>query len=1288
MNIVSLRICILYLLAVSGYCQASGGMPQSGRIEGPEHRLLFTENLGQVKDQSGNGRPDVLFYGNDRQMGFFVRSQGISYQLQRDLTFRELDCPSAPASKKRTAETCVSYRVDLEWLNANKSPVVKKGAVVNGIERYYRVGDESLRDAASYADFELKELYDGISVHYYEQKGHLKHDYLVSAGANYRQIKLRIYGAKPVIDENGSIIMHTPLGDIVEAAPVAFQNGHRIDIRWTVKDNEIGFEIAGFDPTQALVIDPLTRAWGTYYGGTSGDQVNRCATDQAGNAYLVGFTGSASNIATTGAHQTTLSAGYDAMLVKFNSSGVRQWATYYGGSGWDVAYACSFDASGNIYLVGATTSTSGISTSGAYQASFGGSYDAFLVKFDNTGVRQWATYYGAVGSDYGHACFADGNGDIYFSGSTTSTAGISTSGAFQQSYAGNWDGFIAKFSSAGSRLWATYYGGGSDDFGNSVATDNSGNVFLAGAAWSSSGISSTGSFQSANGGFVDGYLAKFSSSGVRLWATYYGGSQSDYLSWNRVDASGDILIVGITQSSAGIASIGGYQTSPGGQWDIMSAKFDTNGNRVWGTYYGGAGSENDAFGALGSSGDIFISGHTTSTVGLATAGAWQTVFGGGNTDAFLARFSPAGQLHWSTYYGGPQEEWDVFEDGNLSCAVDNNGNTYLAGNTTSTAGIASAGAFQQTLAGNFDAFLVKFNCSILGQARALINPVCVGGNLSFTTSAYTNSIINYSWSGPSAFSSTLANPAINGVQAQHAGTYTLQAGDGTGCNETVLITVTVGSNPTVSLNSGTLCQGSSFTLTPSGAGTYTYLNGGPVVSPATNMTYSVTGTSSLGCLATNTAVATLTALPAPSITVNSGSVCAGQIFTLVAGGASTYSFSGGSNMVSPAFTTSYSVSGTSTAGCISQNSAVSNITVYPSPTVTVNSGSVCAGEMFTLSPAGAFSYTYSGGSNTVVPFANTSYSVTGTSVYGCVSQSAALSHVTVNANPTITANSGSICAGQSFTIVPNGAQTYSVSGGSSIVSPANSTTYFVTGTSSAGCTSQSAATSNLIVHPNPTVVVNSGSICAGQVFTIHATGAVSYTYSGGSTVSPASTSSYSVTGTSTAGCISPSAAISTVTVAANPTVTVNSNKIQICAGEGATLTAGGAVTFTADGQAFNSTLAVTPGTTTQYTVAGTAANGCMSAVSITQSVSPCAAITNYAGRNCFTAYPNPCPGGLWIESDLAVEIAITDCLGHLVKRENVLPGRSQINLTELTPGVYFLRAASCQAGGIIKVFKQ
>lgn len=294
------------------------------------------------------------------------------------------------------------------------------------------------------------------------------------------------------------------------------------------------------------------------------------------------------------------------------------------------------------------------------------------------------------------------------------------------------------------------------------------------------------------------------------------------------------------------------------------------------------------------------------------------------------------------------------------------------------------------------------------------------------------------------------------------------------------------------------------------------------------------------------------------ITISSTSsvVCLGNSITLTANYGTGLSWSNGlvnGVSFSPTTTQTYTVTGTNENLCADQ--ATIAITVETSPTITVNSGAICAGKSFTIIPGGANTYTIQGGSAVKTPTANTSYTVIGTSAAGCVSSTFATSSITVNANPTITVNSGSVCPGQSFTITPGGANTYTFQGGSSIKTPTTNSTYTVVGTDINGCISQTFATSSITIGTNPTLTVNSGTICYGSSFTISPSGANTYTFSSGSVVSPTANTTYTVTGTGLNGCTNSIGAISSVVV--NPALadlSVIASQTNICADQSVTIT--------------------------------------------------------------------------------------------------------------------------------------
>lgn len=374
------------------------------------------------------------------------------------------------------------------------------------------------------------------------------------------------------------------------------------------------------------------RLWSTYYGGTGWDYGYSLAIDQEGNLYLAGTTNSSSNIA-SGGHRNTHAGSNDAFLVKFDAAGVRQWATYYGGSGIDSGTGVAVDKQGNVYLAGQTQSTAGIA-SGGHQNTQEGTTDAFLVKFNASGVRIWATYYGGFGFEDNSSVATDGEGNVYLAGRSEGYGNIASGGHQNNFGGGTFDAFLAKFNAAGVRQWATFYGGSRDDLGFSVATDGSGNVYLAGITGSENNIAAAG-HQMAYGGVEDAFLAKFNAAGARQWGTYYGGTSGEQSGQVAVDAEGNVYLAGTTVSTDNIA-FGGFQDALRGSTDLFLARFDSAGARQWGTYYGAVPDDLALAVAAGPPGNIYVSGYTESFSNFASGG-YQNTYGGGAWDAFLVK---------------------------------------------------------------------------------------------------------------------------------------------------------------------------------------------------------------------------------------------------------------------------------------------------------------------------------------------------------------------------------------------------------------------------------------------------------------------------------------------------------------------------------------------------------------------------------------------------------------------------------------------------------------------------
>jgi hypothetical protein len=1059
--------------------------------------------------------------------------------------------------------------MDMTLAQANLNPLITTEGRSNDYVNYY---NKQALDVHQYSKITYHDVYPGIDWAIYTSNGEVKYDFIVKPGADPSLIKLEFTHQEELgMDKSGGFTLKNRMGSISEKKPVSFQDGKEIETAFMLKDNFISFALEEYSSSSTLVIDPAM-VWSTYYGGSDyeGYLPNMgSAIDASGNVYIAGTTSSSSGIG-SGGYQNTFGGynaplslyGGDGYLVKFNSSGVRQWATYYGGTEVDYGWSCAVDASGNVYLAGMTGSTVNIA-SGGYQNTYGGGSvpayqgggDAYLVKFNSSGARQWATYYGGTGYEYGYTCATDASGNVYLGGSTSSSAGISSAG-FQNTYTGGADAFLVQFNSSGVRQWATYYGDAGSESGNAITTDASGNVYLAGSSNSTINIAS-GGFQNTTGGGGDAFLVKFTNAGVRVWGTYYGGATTDFGQCCAMDASGNVFLSGSTTSSANIAS-GGFQNTfagSGGSSDAFLVKFNSSGLRQWATYYGGASDDNGYSCVADVLGNVYLAGTTTSTSNIAYLGFQSTYMGvgtgpfGQGGDAFLACFSnSSGARSWGTYFGGADTE------NGLGCLADPLGGVYLTGYTASTVNIATSGAQQTTLGGVTDAFLCKFCTNVAGQPSAISGNTMV---CMLSSQAY----------------SATAVPGANGYIWTFPGT------SWTGTSTTSIISATAGAGGVLAVAATNTC-GAGLTQT-------VYINSNSL----------------------------------PVISAGSGSICAGQSFTITPGsGVATYTISGGSAIVSPTANTSYSITGASAVGCTT--SAVANVTVNAIPSISVNSGSVCAGQSFTLAPGGAATYTYSGGPAIVSPITTTNYSVTGTSLAGCTSTAAAVASITVNAIPIIFVNSGFICAGQSFIMMPSGASTYA---------------YYTSLTSSSQI---------------------SGSVA----------------------LSPTINTTYSVTGTSSLGCTSP-AVISVVAVSIAPTLSIGAVKAIICPGEVLTLAVfGNANSYTWTSGPSSNLYVVNPVTTTVYSVSGSA-NGCITMATFTLTVNACTGISeNYIQAPAFTIYPNPGNGLFTVTSATAGQamLSVYNVLGEKILDLDSLGSNAtehfeqQVDLSALSNGMYLL----------------
>jgi hypothetical protein len=703
-----------------------------------------------------------------------------------------IDNPAAPNPEPRAPAV-----LRMRLVGANPGAQISGLGELPGKSNYFIGNDPRKwrTSIANFAKVEYKEIYPGIDVVFYGSQGQLEFDFVVAPGADPKAIRFEIVGAglarperaqqaAPLeIDANGDLVISADADEVRLRKPLIYQLQSTVDSRqltakgdWTGPTNGNGprttdnpqfldgrfvlrkgkrenqnsgiahqqlpidnlqflvsFEIASYDPTRLLIIDP-TLSYSTYLGGSGFDYAYGIEVDSAGSAYVAGYTdsidfplASAARAASAGGSCGTDPDTYpcfDAFVAKLNATGTALvYSTYFGGSGDDYSSGIAVDSHGNAYVTGYTNSTD-LPTANPAQAAHGGGvcgaspcFDAFAAKLDPAGTALiYSTYLGGSADDYGQGIAVGEDGDAIIGGFTASTDFPTAKARNGAHRGGTYDAFVTKLGPAGSTLaYSTYLGGSGDDFGTRVAADSAGHAYVTGYT-NSADFPVASPWRAANAGGTcgappnitacfDAYAAKLNVDGSALvYSTYLGGSGGDYGYGIAVDASGNAYITGSTTSTDFPVTPGAFQLAGGGtSVDAYVVKLASTGSSaVYATYFGGLGAEAGLNIAVDSAGNAYVVGYAYGN-GLPRASPLQAT-SGGYYDAFLAKLNAAGSaLVFSTYLGGSGNEKAH------GVAVDASGNAYLAGGTFSSDFPVTSSTLQTSYgSGAFDAFVAKF----------------------------------------------------------------------------------------------------------------------------------------------------------------------------------------------------------------------------------------------------------------------------------------------------------------------------------------------------------------------------------------------------------------------------------------------------------------------------------------------------------------------------------------------------------------------------------------------------
>jgi Bacterial Ig-like domain (group 3)/Beta-propeller repeat len=416
--------------------------------------------------------------------------------------------------------------------------------------------------------------------------------------------------------------------------------------------SHVTFQLANYDTSKTLYIDPLiysTYLGGS--GGVNGmGDGSGIAVDSAGSAYVVGST-QATSFPTMDPLQPANGGSYDAVVSKLNPTGSALiYSTYLGGSGDDIASGIAVDSAGDAYVTGFTHSTN-FPTQNPLQPVNGGAgntSNAFVAEINPAGSALiYSTYLGGTtNDDFGAGIAVDGAGNAFVAGTALSSDFPVTPGAFQTTGSG---GFVSEFNATGSALvYSTYLKGGG---ASGIAVDGADNAYVTGGAGAGFTVT-PGAFQTTYGGSDDAFVAKLNSVGSALiYSTYLGGSSNDSGNGIAVDGGGDAYVTGFTQSN-NFPTMNALQPAYGGGGDAFVAEINPAGSAlVYSTYLGGSNYDDGNGIAIDSLGNTYVNGYTTST-NFPTADPLQPRQGGSGDAFVTKVNTPGSALAYSTYLGG------------------------------------------------------------------------------------------------------------------------------------------------------------------------------------------------------------------------------------------------------------------------------------------------------------------------------------------------------------------------------------------------------------------------------------------------------------------------------------------------------------------------------------------------------------------------------------------------------------------------------------------------------------
>jgi hypothetical protein len=654
----------------------------------------FLSNVGQTDSAAE-------FYSIGSDFAAYLTRQGPVLELRSfqasgpDISQR---LASPPSRDRETRLPGITRRVAVGVRFLGASGPVRIEPVGDAVgQRNYLLGSRARGGstrAPRFRQVAYREVWPGIDILYSADESGLVYEMVTKAGADLSKVRFAYEGARVTESSRSRVVLETSLGSIEDQRP-----GFEGQVGWlrgsvagATQQPDAGTSLEAAATESVSSVNSL--AWGTFLGGSLDEAVYAMVVDSLGRPIVTGTTRSADFPTTLGVVDTTYEASFDVFVAQLSADGSQLlWSTYLGGGGDDRAWAITLDGAGNPVVAGVSSGDGFPTTTGAFQESANGEYDAFVLKLAADGSALiWSTLYGGGAREWDVSGVAlDALGRPVLTGSTRSEDLPTSAGALDSSLGGPADAFVARFSADGTALdYGTYLGGADWDGGEDVAVAPSGAAIVVGETSSDDFPATADSFQpSRMVPTQDAFVARLAPDGTSLeFATYLGGGGQDVAYSVILDDLGEVIVSGRTGSPDFPTTPGTVFPVPlGGDDAFVSQLHSAGGALTWSTYWGGTGSDRALDLVRNGWGGLSMVGWSCSEDLPVTPGALASA-PLGPCEGYLALLAADGsRADHGSYVGGWRDE-TVF-----AVAVDAADRQMVAGETWSTNFPVSAGSY-------------------------------------------------------------------------------------------------------------------------------------------------------------------------------------------------------------------------------------------------------------------------------------------------------------------------------------------------------------------------------------------------------------------------------------------------------------------------------------------------------------------------------------------------------------------------------------------------------------------